>query len=116
VPVVGEELVRARRVVGLEPVLGALADDGVRMRVEDGAERLALGVAAEGEARGEVADVVGEAGRGEALRRALLVERCERPDVGGQDLGLALEAVGEDEADAVDAIEKLIEGKFDESE
>src|SRR5437867_7119592 len=45
VPVVGEKLVRPRRLVGLEPALGALADDGLGMRVEDGAERLALGVA-----------------------------------------------------------------------
>ena len=90
-----------RRVVGLEPVLGALAHDGVRMRVEDGVQRLALGVAAGREPRGDVADVVGEAGGGKALRLALLVEGAERRDVGGQDIGLALQAVGEDHADAL---------------
>ena len=100
-PVVGEELVGVGRVVGLEPVLGALAHDGVRMRVEDGVQRVALGVAAGREARGDVADVVGEAGRGKALRLALLVEGAERRDVGGQDIGLALQAVGEDHADAL---------------
>ena len=101
VPVVGEELVRACRLVGLEPALGALAHDRVGMRVEEGAERLALGVAGGRETGCDVADVVGEARRRKALRLALLVEGGERRDVGRQHVEAALQPVREDEADAL---------------
>src|SRR5439155_17445547 len=81
--------------------LGALADDGIGMRVEDGAERLALGVAGGRETGYDVADVVGEPRRWKSLRLALLIEGCEGRDVGGQHVEAALQPVREDEADAL---------------
>ena len=101
VAVVGQELVGPRRIVDFEPVLGALPDDRVGVRVEHGAEGVALRVAREDEACGQVADVVGEAGGREAAGAALVVERGERRDVGVEHLELALEPVTEDQADAL---------------